>query len=132
LEQEIAVLEGLLPKTLDEEGLRAALGPQTDAIRGAANDGQATGLAMKALKAQGATVDGKLVGEVVRKIRATSGGILERPRAPALVSAEAREDRARVADRRSQRHGRRDRNRARLPQVRDIDADHVVLVRGEP
>lgn len=71
LEQEIAILEALLPKGLDEAGLREALTAQIDAIRGAANDGQATGIAMKALKAQGATVDGKLVGEVVKKIRAT-------------------------------------------------------------
>jgi hypothetical protein len=70
LEQEIAILEALLPKGLDEDGLRAALSPQLDAIRAAGNDGQAIGIAMKALKALGTPVDGKLVGEVVKKLRA--------------------------------------------------------------
>jgi len=70
LEQEIAILEALLPKGLDEDGLRAALAPQLEAIRAAGNDGQATGIAMKALKALGTPVDGKLVGEVVKKLRA--------------------------------------------------------------
>ena len=41
-----------------------------DAIRAAGNDGQATGIAMKTLKASGAAIDGKLVGDVVRKMRA--------------------------------------------------------------
>jgi uncharacterized protein YqeY len=69
LEEEIGILEGLLPKALDENGVRAALEPQLAAIRVAANDGQATGVAMKALKAAGAVVDGKLVGVVVKQLR---------------------------------------------------------------
>jgi len=69
LEEEIRILEALLPRALDEDGLRAALAPQLDAIRSAGNDGQATGIAMKALKAAGAVVDGKLVGAVVKKLR---------------------------------------------------------------
>ena len=72
LEEEIAVLESLLPKSLGAEDVIAALASVHDAIRSAGNDGQATGIAMKTLKGAGAVVDGKLVGEVVRKIR--SGG----------------------------------------------------------
>jgi len=70
LEDEIAVLESLLPKALGPEQIEALLSPVKDAIKGAGNDGQATGIAMKTLKASGAVVDGKLVGEVVRKMRA--------------------------------------------------------------
>ena len=72
LEEEIAILESLLPKALGADDLVAALASAHEAIRAAGNDGQATGIAMKTLKAAGAVVDGKLVGEVVRKIR--SGG----------------------------------------------------------
>jgi uncharacterized protein YqeY len=70
LEQEIVVLEALLPKSLGAEELALVLAPVRDAIRAAAGDGQATGIAMKLLKTQGTVVDGKLVGEVVKKIRA--------------------------------------------------------------
>ncbi|HVW27745.1 MAG TPA: GatB/YqeY domain-containing protein [Polyangiaceae bacterium] len=70
LEEEIAVLESLLPKALGLEEVEAALSGARDAIKAAGNDGQATGIAMKTLKASGAVVDGKLVGEVVRKMRA--------------------------------------------------------------
>lgn len=44
-------------------------GPEFEQIANAKSDGQATGIAMKALKAAGAPVDGKVVGEVVKKIR---------------------------------------------------------------
>jgi len=71
LEEEIAILEELLPKSLGAADIEAALAGVKDAIRGAGNDGQATGIAMKALKATSAVVDGKLVGEVVRKLRTT-------------------------------------------------------------
>lgn len=70
LEEEIAVLESLLPKALGPEEVEGALSGVRDAIKAAGNDGQATGIAMKTLKASGAVVDGKLVGEVVRKMRA--------------------------------------------------------------
>ena len=69
LSEEIQVLESLLPKTLTEDEIVDALGAARDAIRGAANDGQATGVAMKHLKAQGASVDGKTVAAAVKKIR---------------------------------------------------------------
>ncbi len=70
LRKEIAVLEELLPKTLDADGIVALLDPVRDAIRAAANDGQATGVAMKHLKTTGAAVQGKDVGDAVRRIRA--------------------------------------------------------------
>lgn len=70
LRKEIAVLEALLPKSLDVDGIVALLEPVRDAIRAAGNDGQATGVAMKLLKTTGAVVQGKDVGDAVRRIRA--------------------------------------------------------------
>lgn len=70
LEKEIGVLESLLPKTLGVEAIVEALASSRDAIRAAGNDGQATGVAMKALKAAGANVSGKDVSEAVRRLRA--------------------------------------------------------------
>jgi uncharacterized protein YqeY len=69
LGEEIEILESLLPKALDADAVAQALESVKDAIRAAASDGQATGIAMKALKALGTTVDGKLVTEVVKKLR---------------------------------------------------------------
>lgn len=70
LRKEIAVLEALLPKSLGADDIVALLAPVRDAVRAAANDGQATGVAMKHLKTAGATVQGKDVGDAVRRIRA--------------------------------------------------------------
>lgn len=70
LEEEIAILESLLPKAMGPDEIAAALSGVGDAIRAASNDGQATGVAMKALKAQGAPVDGKAVAEAVKRMRA--------------------------------------------------------------
>ena len=69
LEQEIAVLETLLPKTLDVDTIVGELTPLLVQIKAAANDGQATGLAMKHLKTTGAAVSGKDVAEAVKRIR---------------------------------------------------------------
>lgn len=69
LELEIQVLTDLLPKTLSVEEIVAALSGQVEAIRAAGNDGQATGVAMKALKAAGASANGKDVSAAVRQIR---------------------------------------------------------------
>jgi len=69
LEQEIAVLESLLPKAMGQDEIVAALAGVADAIRGAASDGQATGIAMKALKSEGATADGKTVAGAVKRMR---------------------------------------------------------------
>jgi uncharacterized protein len=69
LEQEIIVLDSLLPKTLTVDEIIAALAPVRDAIVAAGNDGQATGVAMKHLKGQGAVVDGKSVSAAVKSMR---------------------------------------------------------------
>jgi uncharacterized protein len=69
LAQENAVLESLLPKTLDVAAIVSALEPVRDEVRAAGNDGQATGIAMKHLKAAGAAVGGKDVAAAVRKLR---------------------------------------------------------------
>jgi uncharacterized protein YqeY len=69
LTEEIAVLRTLLPQTLDVAAIVEALAPVKDALRAAANDGQATGVAMKHLKGLGALVDGKDVSAAVRQLR---------------------------------------------------------------
>lgn len=69
LERENAVLGSLLPETLDVETIVGMLAEEHEAIRGASNDGQATGVAMRALKAKGASVSGKDVSDAVKKIR---------------------------------------------------------------
>ncbi len=70
LRHELETLRSLLPKSLGVEEILAALAAQKDAIRAAANDGQATGIAMKQLKAAGAVVDGKDVTAAVKQLRA--------------------------------------------------------------
>ena len=70
LRQEIGVLSGLLPKQLSVDEIVLALDTQRDAIKAAANDGQATGIAMKYLKSSGASVSGNDVGAAVKKLRA--------------------------------------------------------------
>lgn len=69
LEREIAILKALLPQSLGVDAIIDALAPARDAIRAANNDGQATGIAMKLLKSQGANAGGKDVGEAVKKLR---------------------------------------------------------------
>lgn len=70
LKQEIAVLAEFVPQTMSVEQITEALGEVTDQIRAAGNDGQATGVAMKHLKAQGADVEGKNVSAAVKQLRA--------------------------------------------------------------
>ncbi|MEO0514027.1 MAG: GatB/YqeY domain-containing protein [Planctomycetota bacterium] len=69
MNQEIAILDTLLPRSLSVEDIVAALGPVVDAVAAAGNDGQATGVAMKHLKSQGAEVQGKDVSAAVRQLR---------------------------------------------------------------
>ena len=69
-EAETAVLEGLLPKTLTQDEVVAALADVRDAILAAPGDGPATGIAMKHLKSAGANADGKTVSSAVRAMRA--------------------------------------------------------------
>lgn len=69
LERELTVIRQFLPQTLDVEQIRAALLPVAEQVRGAANSGQATGIAMKHLKASGSLVDGKDVAKAVEALR---------------------------------------------------------------
>jgi hypothetical protein len=69
-EAELALLEALLPKAWDRAAITAALEPVRDEIRAAKNDGQAMGVAMKALKAQGAATTPDDVKAVVAAVRA--------------------------------------------------------------
>lgn len=69
LEREVQVLTSLLPAQMDAEQIVAALAGQVAAIKAAGNDGQATGIAMKHLKASGAAVSGAEVTAAVKKIR---------------------------------------------------------------
>ena len=69
LVEEAAVLRSLLPTSLTVAEIAEALAPLRDAIRAAGNDGQATGIAMKHLKASGALVNGKDVTEAVKQLR---------------------------------------------------------------
>ena len=70
LTRENQILGEFLPKSLTEDEVVAALAPVLDSIRAAGNDGQATGIAMKHLKASGALVDGKAVTRAVQRVRA--------------------------------------------------------------
>jgi hypothetical protein len=70
LKKEIAVLSALLPRTMSVDDIVQALQGQVDAIKAAGNDGQATGVAMKHLKASGLSASGKDVGEAVKRLRA--------------------------------------------------------------
>jgi uncharacterized protein YqeY len=69
LRRELDVLENVLPRTLSLSDVEAALAPVSEQIRAAAGDGPATGVAMKFLKGEGSTVDGRTVSEAVRNIR---------------------------------------------------------------
>lgn len=65
LDQELGILRGMLPQAASSEAIEAALASAKPAILAAKSDGQATGVAMKQLKAAGLEVDGKAVTKVV-------------------------------------------------------------------
>ena len=69
LRTEIEVLLTFLPKTLGVSEIIAALAPVAEVVKAAGNDGQATGVAMKQLKALGVEVNGKDVSTAVRQMR---------------------------------------------------------------
>jgi uncharacterized protein YqeY len=69
LEEELTVIESLLPKSLDVDGTVAALASVHDNIRAAAGEGPAMGVAMKALKSQNLVVDAATVSAALKKIR---------------------------------------------------------------
>jgi uncharacterized protein YqeY len=69
LKREVEVLASLLPAKMTVAQIVEALAGQADAIKAAGNDGQATGIAMKHLKASGATVSGAEVTAAVKQLR---------------------------------------------------------------
>ncbi|HYT90207.1 MAG TPA: GatB/YqeY domain-containing protein [Gemmataceae bacterium] len=69
LARENGYLETLLPRTLDQAAILKELEPITAAVKGAKNDGQATGVAMKHLKQKGLAVLGEDVAAVVKQLR---------------------------------------------------------------
>jgi uncharacterized protein len=69
LRHELGVLASLLPAQLTPAQIADLLSGQRDAIKAATNDGQATGIAMKHLKASGAAVSGNDVSAAVKLIR---------------------------------------------------------------
>ena len=69
LRREIEVLSALLPASLTPDQIVPLLAPSVEAIRAAKNDGQATGVAMKHLKASGANATGADVTAAVKRIR---------------------------------------------------------------
>ena len=69
LRKENEILSSLLPKQMTADEIMSALMSEHDAIKAARTDGQATGIAMKALKASGASVSGTEVGLAVKAIR---------------------------------------------------------------
>ena len=75
LVKENQILEEFLPKQMTAVEVEAFLlndeSPLFEQIRDVGNDGQATGMAIKALRESGQAVDGKIVKEVVAKIRAS-------------------------------------------------------------
>ena len=71
LEHENELLRALLPKGASAEDIQAALAPIAAEIKAAKADGQATGIAMKHLKAVGFQgADGTQVAAAVRAMRA--------------------------------------------------------------
>jgi len=70
LRKENALLAELLPKSMSEDEVLAALAPIAAQVKAAGNDGQATGVAMKHLKASNAQADGATVSAAVKKLRA--------------------------------------------------------------
>ncbi|MCD4826123.1 MAG: GatB/YqeY domain-containing protein [Phycisphaerae bacterium] len=70
--RENQIIEALLPQLWDQAKITEFLSSDEDAlagIRSAGGDGQATGVAMKSLKAAGAAVNGKDVAAVVGNLR---------------------------------------------------------------
>jgi uncharacterized protein len=69
LVEENRILSAFLPKSLGVEDIVSALSGVADAVKAAGSEGQATGVAMKHLKASGANVNGKDVAEAVKRLR---------------------------------------------------------------
>jgi len=66
---ENALLQSLMPATMTADEIVAALADVADAVKAAKGDGQATGVAVKQLKAKGLKALGDDVSAAVRKMR---------------------------------------------------------------
>jgi uncharacterized protein YqeY len=66
---ENAFLQTLLPQTLNVADIKTQLVEVADAIKGAKNDGMATGIAMKHLKGKSLKVLGEDVSAAIRELR---------------------------------------------------------------
>lgn len=69
LKREIEVLQAFLPKSLSVDEIEKALAGVADSIRGAKAEGPAMGIAMKALKSSGASVEASDVKAAVGRLR---------------------------------------------------------------
>jgi uncharacterized protein len=69
LVEENRILSAFLPKSLGVDDIVSALAAVAAAVKAAGSEGQATGVAMKHLKASGANVNGKDVAEAVKRLR---------------------------------------------------------------
>jgi len=72
LKNEINILEEFLPQLMKKDEIYTYIAVATelmDNIRNASNDGQAIGIAIKALKSDNKIFDGKVVAEIVKEIR---------------------------------------------------------------
>ncbi len=69
LVEENRILSAFLPKSLGLDDIVGALAAVAEAVKAAGSEGQATGVAMKHLKASGANVNGKDVAEAVKRLR---------------------------------------------------------------
>lgn len=69
LREELDVLQSLLPRALGVDEIVATLEPVAPTLRAAAGPGPAMGIAMKHLKASGASIESKDVSEAIARIR---------------------------------------------------------------
>jgi uncharacterized protein YqeY len=67
--EENAYLATLLPRSMSVDEIKSALAEVADTIKGAKNDGQATGVAMKHLKSKNLKVQGDDVSAAVKQLR---------------------------------------------------------------
>lgn len=69
LNEELSILNDLMPKFLNKDEIIEKLTEKYDDIKNAKNDGQATGIAMKFFKERSILVNGNDVSSAVKQIR---------------------------------------------------------------
>lgn len=70
IKRENEILITFLPAMMDKEEIIEFLKPYHPDIKNCHSDGQATGIAIKAIKSEDKIADGKIITEIVKKIRA--------------------------------------------------------------